>query len=82
MTVIMVSPQKRGNIGDKETNKTLPITCLPIEQKFEKTIDTASRKEEDEERLMKFYPFMKDTTITPPLIMMMTILLKEVPPFL
>jgi hypothetical protein len=64
--VIMVSPQKRGNTGDKGMSKTLSITCLLIEQKSGKTIAVTSRKEDNKEKLMKFYPFTKDTTITPP----------------
>jgi hypothetical protein len=83
MIVIMVSPWKKGNIEDKGMSKTLSITCLPIEQRSGKTIAVAYRKEDNKEKLMKFYPFTKDmTTITPLPIMMMKQLLEEAPLFL
>jgi hypothetical protein len=41
----------------------MPIGCLPPEQRYVKTITTASKKDEkEEERQMKFYPFTKDMT--------------------
>jgi hypothetical protein len=64
-------------------SKTLSTTCLPIEQRSEKTIAITYRKEDDKEKLMKFYPFTKDMTITTPLpIMMMKQLLEEASLFL
>jgi hypothetical protein len=83
ITVIMVSPRKKGSIEDKGMSKTLSTTRLPIEQKSGKTIAVAYRKEDDKEKLMTFYPFTKDTTIRTPLpIMMMKQLLEETPLFL
>jgi hypothetical protein len=69
MIVIMVSPQKKGNIGDKGTSKKpprMPPGCLPTEQRYVKTITAATKEEELLEQPMKFYQFTKDTTITPP----------------
>jgi hypothetical protein len=85
MIVIMVSPRKKGNIGDKGTSRTPPIMPIgrqPGELRYVKTIDADIRKEELLEQPMTFYPFTKDTTITPLLITMMKQLLKEAPPFL
>jgi hypothetical protein len=85
MIVIMVSPRKKGNIGDKGMSKTLPITPTgrqPEELRYIKTIAAATKKEGLLEQPMIFYPFTKDTTITPPLITMMKQLLKEAPLFL
>jgi hypothetical protein len=83
MTVIIVSPQKKGSMEDKGMSKTLSTICLPIEQQSGKTIAVAYRKEDDKEKLMKFYPFTKDMTMQTPLpIMMMKQLLEEAPLFL
>jgi hypothetical protein len=83
--VIMVSPQKKGNRGDKGTSKTPPITPTgrqPEELRYVKTTTAITKKEGLLEQPMTFYPFTKDTTITPPLIMMMKQLLEEAPLFL
>jgi hypothetical protein len=82
MTVVIVSPQKRGNTGDKGTSKKppiMPIQHQPGELTYIKTIATNIEKEELLEQLMTYYPFKKDTTITPPLIIMMKPLPEEAP---
>jgi hypothetical protein len=85
MTVIMVSPQKKGNTGDKGISKMptiMPTGRQPEELRYIKTIAADTKKEELLEQPMIFYPFTKDTTITPLLITMMKQLLKEAPLFL
>jgi hypothetical protein len=84
MTVIMISPWKRGNIGDKGTSKmppTMPTERQLGELRYEKTIAAAIKTEELLEQPMTFYPFTKDTTILS-LITMMNLLQEEVPPSL
>jgi hypothetical protein len=60
----------------------MPIGRRLGEPKYVRTIAAVTKKEELLEQPMTFYPFMKDVTITHPLITMMKQLLEEVPLFL